>query len=177
MKEEGREDKEEKMGNCKSHKKRSSSFDGIDDTNDNDNDNYNDQKKGKSKKKGKSNSKKNKKSNSKKELNGKGKKFDTLGKNKDANKEKKEHKSPERDIIKDYESERPSIKIVTRKTINNSTILIGLANIGATCYMNSTLQCLSNTDKLTNYFLKKFKYWFDIFFVSSLLSYLNSFKK
>ena len=31
--------------------------------------------------------------------------------------------------------------------------LIGLANIGATCYMNATLQCLSNIDTLTNYFL------------------------
>ena len=30
---------------------------------------------------------------------------------------------------------------------------IGLNNIGATCYMNSTLQCLSHTTKLTNYFL------------------------
>ena len=32
--------------------------------------------------------------------------------------------------------------------------LIGLNNIGATCYMNSTLQCLSQTQSLTNYFLK-----------------------
>jgi ubiquitin C-terminal hydrolase len=31
--------------------------------------------------------------------------------------------------------------------------LIGLNNIGATCYMNSTLQCLSQTEALTNYFL------------------------
>ena len=36
--------------------------------------------------------------------------------------------------------------------------LIGLQNVGATCYMNATLQCLSNTDKLTTYFLQKFKY-------------------
>ena len=38
------------------------------------------------------------------------------------------------------------------------TILVGLENIGATCYMNATLQCLSNTYELTDYFLKKFKY-------------------
>ena len=36
-------------------------------------------------------------------------------------------------------------------------ILIGLNNIGATCYMNSTLQCLSNTKQLTEYFLNKYK--------------------
>ena len=33
--------------------------------------------------------------------------------------------------------------------------LIGLNNIGATCFMNATLQCLSQTKNLTNYFLKK----------------------
>ena len=35
--------------------------------------------------------------------------------------------------------------------------LIGLNNIGATCFMNSTLQCLSQTSDLTNYFLKDSK--------------------
>ena len=39
----------------------------------------------------------------------------------------------------------------------NEPIIIGLNNIGATCYMNSTLQCLSNTNKLTEYFLNKYK--------------------
>ena len=33
--------------------------------------------------------------------------------------------------------------------------LIGLANIGATCYMNATLQCLSNINLLTGFFLYK----------------------
>ena len=35
--------------------------------------------------------------------------------------------------------------------------LIGLNNIGATCFMNSTLQCLSQTKSLTAYFLKEKK--------------------
>ena len=33
--------------------------------------------------------------------------------------------------------------------------LVGLNNIGATCFMNSTLQCLSQTSRLTNYFLNE----------------------
>ena len=39
----------------------------------------------------------------------------------------------------------------------NEPILIGLNNIGATCYMNASLQCLSNTKKLTEYFLNEYK--------------------
>ena len=34
-------------------------------------------------------------------------------------------------------------------------ILIGLNNIGAACFMNSTLQCLSQTKDLTNFFFKR----------------------
>ena len=35
---------------------------------------------------------------------------------------------------------------------------VGLQNIGATCYMNATLQALSNTDKFTEYFLTKYNF-------------------
>ena len=40
---------------------------------------------------------------------------------------------------------------------SKKTILRGLNNIGATCYMNATLQCLSNTKKLTEYFLNNYE--------------------
>jgi len=42
--------------------------------------------------------------------------------------------------------------------LKKEPIIVGLNNIGATCYMNSTLQCFSNTNILTNYFLKEYKY-------------------
>ena len=48
----------------------------------------------------------------------------------------------------------------TQKVLENikpEPILIGLNNIGATCFMNSTLQCLSQTKALTDYFLQKKK--------------------
>ena len=45
-----------------------------------------------------------------------------------------------------------SIQLYTKPT------LVGLQNIGATCFMNATLQCLSQTKGLTNYFLKEGNY-------------------
>ena len=37
---------------------------------------------------------------------------------------------------------------------SNNLRLIGLANVGATCYMNATLQCFFNVPELTKYLLK-----------------------
>ena len=48
-------------------------------------------------------------------------------------------------------------KIINRgdNTINNNFIPVGLENIGATCYMNSALQCLVHIPKLSKYFLEE----------------------
>ena len=39
--------------------------------------------------------------------------------------------------------------------------LIGLVNVGATCYMNATLQCFSNIDSLTHFFMTNKKKFYD----------------
>ena len=50
-----------------------------------------------------------------------------------------------------------SEKIIEKNEKNYRTILVGLNNKEANCYMNPTLQCLSNSKKLTEYFLNKYK--------------------
>ena len=83
------------------------------------------------------------------------------------NKKKKRKGFEMKDMINDNDiSEHNNIITKTNddlfKKINNVGYIpliikeetkIGLNNIGATCYMNATLQCLSHTLKLTNYFL------------------------
>ena len=41
-------------------------------------------------------------------------------------------------------------------TENEQPILIGLNDVGTTCYMNATLECLSNINELTDYFLNQY---------------------
>ena len=54
-----------------------------------------------------------------------------------------------------YEELIKRIKYNNIMKLYNSPTLIGLNNIGATCFMNSTLQCLSQTKELTSYFLNE----------------------
>ena len=70
----------------------------------------------------------------------------------DEQEDKKEDKKD--DKKNDKEEDKKEDKEEDKK--ENESILIGLNNIGATCYMNATIQCLSNTDELTAYFLNKF---------------------
>ena len=61
-------------------------------------------------------------------------------------------------LINENKSLKSTIEILNKlppPPPQNEPILVGLDNIGATCYMNATLQSLSNTSKLSDYFLKK----------------------
>ena len=55
---------------------------------------------------------------------------------------------------KEINDTKENAKIITCKSFEKPP-LIGLENIGSTCYMNATLQCFSQTEVLTNYFLNK----------------------
>ena len=68
------------------------------------------------------------------------------------NNNKNKPKDIKNKIMKPKKSDEIPIKINLIKTYSEPT-LIGLNNIGATCFINSTLQCLSQTEELTNYFL------------------------
>lgn len=48
-----------------------------------------------------------------------------------------------------------SIDLIKMLKKDSRAGVTGLSNIGNTCFMNSGLQCLSNTEELTKYFLSK----------------------
>ena len=63
----------------------------------------------------------------------------------------------EQKIIKKEKELIQRENIIAEIEKKNKIVLIGLNNIGATCYMNATLECLSNTKELTEYFLTNYK--------------------
>jgi len=75
--------------------------------------------------------------------------------NNNEDKNQKYNRNEENEIIDNKEEEQQIYDILKNKPIisYNSPTLIGLNNIGATCFMNATLQCLSQTEGLSNYFL------------------------
>ena len=74
-------------------------------------------------------------------------------KNNELEQKKQELIMKENDLVK---KEKELNLKETQMSTKNVPILIGLNNIGATCYMNASLQCFSNTKKLTNYFLEHY---------------------
>ena len=66
----------------------------------------------------------------------------------------KKQKELEEQQKKQKELELKNKIIITCKSFPNPP-LIGLENIGSTCYMNATLQCFCQTEVLTNYFLNE----------------------
>ena len=65
----------------------------------------------------------------------------------------------QKDIIINNKEKQIQILKTSQRSDDDQKIIKskGLDNIGATCYMNATLQCLSNTKILRNHFLTKFK--------------------
>ena len=59
-----------------------------------------------------------------------------------------------------YKKEDNNREIKKNNHLDNASIakFVGLENVGATCYMNATLQCLINIDILTRYLLKEKNY-------------------
>ena len=70
-------------------------------------------------------------------------------------KKKKDNQINQNQLNQNQFNQNPNPKVpITCKSFK-SPPLIGLQNIGSTCYMNATLQCFSNTEVLTNYFLNE----------------------
>lgn len=61
-------------------------------------------------------------------------------------------------LLKENELKLKEREINTILKKEKEPILVGLHNFGTTCYMNAVLQSLSNTDRLTEYFLTNYNY-------------------
>ena len=74
--------------------------------------------------------------------------------NKIINNNKKKENNKLKEKKPEKKSEKTNQKITQIKDYTQPT-LIGLNNIGSTCFINAILQCLSQTKELTNYFLNE----------------------
>ena len=66
-----------------------------------------------------------------------------------------------------WPSSRPRFGTISTRSSKSTPGLCGLMNMGNTCFMNSALQCMSNTTPLTEYFLSD-KYWNELNVINPL---------
>ena len=72
-------------------------------------------------------------------------------------KNNKEMQNQSIELIKKNILLEKQIKKIYEENLKKAPILVGLNDIGGTYYMNATLQCLSNTDELTEFILNKYE--------------------